>query len=65
MYQEKLIAFDKENKHTSYIAGKDTLMCINKLEYPLLIALKWSVILLCAGNLVALLTALKLQYFRC
>ena len=23
MYQEKLIAFDKENKHTSYISGKE------------------------------------------
>ena len=23
VYQERLIAFDKENKHTSYISGKE------------------------------------------
>ena len=29
VYQERLIAFDKENKHTSYIAGKETFMYTN------------------------------------
>lgn len=26
VYQERLIAFDKENKHTSYISGKETFL---------------------------------------
>jgi len=26
VYQEKLVAFDKENKHTSYISGKKLLL---------------------------------------